>query len=558
MTLAFLAMWLGMHNKAVSFRQFVLPPFLPSVTAAIDHHQRCTAHDACWPSPAEWNIFNSSIKGQLISSHPSAYVCHDPTYDEALCATAKANWTSSDWRTAQPGAYSAILWELGSNQCFINTSISALCEQGLVAEYTVNASSVELVQKAVRWAVKMNLYLTVKNTGHDHLGRSSGKGAFSIWTHHMKGREWHKAFVECGAEVGEKGVPAVTLHAGEQWLDVFRDADRQGRIVVGGSTRTVGAAGGWFTGGGHSAWSYFYGLGVDNVLEINAVTADGEVKILNEHTDAEHFWPIRGGGGNSWGVIISVTYKTHPMPTHIKTVAAQYNSTSLVARREVLPRALKAIPRITDLGFTGYATFGNPIGLIFIQPKGTNTTAGEATALIEHAGNITDVEPLAGAFDLPTWITYCAAFLQDPNIATDVIDTSRLLTAEILSNKTEDLLGVIIDEFPDFHAGFNFINSRNRDDTAVHSIWKHSQGVFSLGTNWADDAPESEKRAKRSRAVEASKRLAAIVGSDGGTYVNEANPYEPYWQLERVKRRMDPWGLLVCNRCVGGDIVYDP
>jgi hypothetical protein len=134
----------------------------------------------------------------------------------------------------------------------------------LVAHYTVNASTVELAQQAVRWAARNDLYLTVKNTGHDHLGRSSGKGSIAIWTHYMKGRKWHDAFVPHGGQEGVKGVPAVTLQAGEQWLDVYRDADRNDRIVVGGSARTVGAAGGWFTGGGHSPWSHFYGLGIDS------------------------------------------------------------------------------------------------------------------------------------------------------------------------------------------------------------------------------------------------------------------------------------------------------
>lgn len=90
-----------------------------------------------------------------------------------------------------------------------------------------------------------------------------------------------------------------------------------------------------------------------------------------------------------------------------------------------------------------------------------------------------------------------------------------------------------------------------------------------MGTDWADDAPESEKRKKKMRAVEVSKRLAEIVGKGGGTYVNEANPYEPYWKdafwgkekyakLERIKKKVDPKGLFVCNRCVGGQLLYEP
>jgi hypothetical protein len=250
----------------MKFPQSLLLPLFTSSSLARDHYDhRCTAYDPCWPSSREWSSFNASIGGRLIESRPSAAVCHGSEYNEALCTTAKANWTSSDWRTAQPGAYSAILWELGADQCFINSTINAPCGQGLVAEYTVNASSIEDIQSAVKWAAKKNLYLTVKNTGHDHLGRSSGRGAFAIWTHNLKGRTWHDSFVAKHAPKQENGVKAVTLHAGEQWLDVYRDADKQGVTVVGGSARTVGAAGGWFTGGGHSAWSHFYGLGVDSM-----------------------------------------------------------------------------------------------------------------------------------------------------------------------------------------------------------------------------------------------------------------------------------------------------
>lgn len=244
--------------------QLFLLPLLHSVTASQGHTHRCTAKDSCWPTSTEWAFFNTSIGGRLIASRPAAHVCHGSEYNQDLCEAAKTNWKSSDWRTAQSGAYSAILWELGPDKCFINSSISAPCEQGLVADYTVKVSTVEDVQNAVQWATKKDLYLTVKNTGHDHLGRSSGKGAFAIWMHHLKGRMWHDNFIPKGAKHGTAGVPAVTLQAGEQWLDVYRDADLQRRIVVGGSARTVGAAGGWFTGGGHSAWSHLYGLGVDS------------------------------------------------------------------------------------------------------------------------------------------------------------------------------------------------------------------------------------------------------------------------------------------------------
>lgn len=240
------------------------------------------------------------------------------------------------------------------------------------------------------------------------------------------------------------------------------------------------------------------------------------------------------------------------------------------ARRTVLGRVFQALPAITDAGYTGYGTLAPDIGLIFIQPNGTNATATEVTKLLNEVGDVGGVTAQVGAFDFPSWIEYCNAFLQDPNIATNIIDPSRLLTADVLSNKTDQLLDAL-EELPELEAGFNFIgkvDSRSRDDTAVHNIWKESRAILSMGANWEDDAPESEKRRMKLLAVEASRRLAHIVGKDGGTYLNEGNPYEPLWKeafwgekyerLEKIKRRIDPEGVLVCNRCVGGQIVYEP
>lgn len=50
----------------------------------------------------------------------------------------------------------------------------------------------------------------------------------------------------------------------------FRFAEEQGITIVGGSSNTVGASGGWIGGGGHSAVSNTLGLGVDRA--VRAVT----------------------------------------------------------------------------------------------------------------------------------------------------------------------------------------------------------------------------------------------------------------------------------------------
>jgi hypothetical protein len=68
------------------------------------------------------------------------------------------------------------------------------------------------------------------------------------------------------------------------------------------------------------------------------------------------------------------------------------------------------------------------------------------------------------------------------------------------------------------------VNDKERDNTAVHEIWKHSHALLSISVDWPDNATAREKGEKRHKMVQLSKRFTEIVGPDGGTYVNEASP----------------------------------
>lgn len=91
---------------------------------------------------------------------------------------------------------------------------------------------------------------------------------------------------------------------------------------------------------------------------------------------------------------------------------------------------------------------------------------------------------------------------------------------------------------------------------------------MSYGINWPNNATEAEKKQRKQTLVDIRLKLEKIVGRDGGTYVNEANPYEPRWEevfwgsnydrLEKVKRRIDPHKMMVCNRCVGSGVIHEP
>jgi FAD/FMN-containing dehydrogenase len=307
---------------------------------------------------------------------------------------------------------------------------------------------------------------------------------------------------------------------------VYHDAAVHNVTIVGGSARTVGAAGGYLTGGGHSPFAHFYGLAADNLLEARIVTPYGEGKILNQYTDPEYFWAIRGGGGSSWGVLTSVTYKTHPLPTHIQAVILQFNATNSTLLRKVHQRAFAALPGVAEAGYTGYADSDGTFQAIFSQANGTNETFARAFAPFLEMTKMEGVSGQVVPIPFSTWLDYAQYFLRDPNIATNIIDASRLLTADVLLYKTNELADLAA-QFPELSPGFNFIGAVNpaeRGNTAVHPVWEGSRALFSFSANWSDDATNAEKKRKKEMLVEMSKRLGSIVGKDSGTYLNEANP----------------------------------
>jgi FAD/FMN-containing dehydrogenase len=97
---------------------------------------------------------------------------------------------------------------------------------------------------------------------------------------------------------------------GVLWAELNREAHAHGLAVTGGAISSTGIAG--YTLGGGLGWLMAkHGLGCDNLLGVELVTADGEILNVDDASHPDLMWALRGGGGN-FGVAASLVYRLHP------------------------------------------------------------------------------------------------------------------------------------------------------------------------------------------------------------------------------------------------------
>ncbi|GFF37746.1 6-hydroxy-D-nicotine oxidase [Aspergillus udagawae] len=506
-----------------------------------------------------WELFDLLLGGALVKTVPLAPSCYSswPEYDAAECETVKSHWTNSYMQT-----------------CLPTDDPSGNCTVGGYSSYAVNVSNVAQIQLAVNFARNTGIRLVVKNTGHDFNGKSTGAGALGIWTHNLKDIEYIENY-----KSSRYSGPAVKMGAGVQAFEIYSKAKKFGFTAVGGEGKTVGVAGGYVLGGGHSPLSSIYGLAADQVLALEVVLANGRFVTVTEETDPDLFWALRGGGGGTYGVVTSIISRVHPKVG--ATVSTGSFSTGTNVSVDAFWAGVRAyFDRLAVNADAGtYAYFwvmatGTESFMFLMNPYfAVNHTVAEFNSLmrpwydqLEELG-IT-YTPNSTYYD-NFYDAWQAGFPLETVASSTMMTGSRLFpranweNAALLNTTFETLKSTVEAGFPLLAFNLKAELPDGYPASSANPAFRNALLHAITSTSWASNATNAEILDTMNYFSNHVLGQWRATCPDAGAYMSEADILEPIFQqafygenyarLYTLKQRYDPFGLFYAPTAVGSE-----
>ncbi|MGO9429976.1 FAD-binding oxidoreductase [Rhodoblastus sp.] len=163
----------------------------------------------------------------------------------------------------------------------------------------IRCADSEDIARAVRFVKRHNALLSVRAGGHNHVGFAVCDGGVTIDLTRLAGVE-----VDASAKAAKAG--------GGTTFGVYDSATHESGLASTGPIISMVGLGGYTLGGGIGWLHRKLGLGCDNLVSAEIVTADGEIVTASAQSNPDLFWAIRGGGGN-FGIVSSFKYRLAPV-----------------------------------------------------------------------------------------------------------------------------------------------------------------------------------------------------------------------------------------------------
>jgi FAD/FMN-containing dehydrogenase len=406
------------------------------------------------------------------------------------------------------------------------------------------------VAAAVRFARDCDLEIAVRGGGHNVAGTAVCDDGIVIDLSAMR------------AVTVDPVERTALVQGGALWGDVDHETQGHGLATTGGIVSHTGV-GGLSLGGGIGWLMRKHGLTVDNLVEAEVISAEGDIirASANDHPDL--FWALRGGGGN-FGVVSSFRFTLHPVgPTVMAGPvfwAAEDTTDILRFYRELVADApdelgniirLGTIPPLPGVSKELHFRPAIAVASCYAGPVEDGERAVRAlrefgTPLVDLVGPTLYVDHQRGIDDtVPHGWHYYWKATNLTRMSDEVIE----IVAEHAYGATSPRSYAAI-----FHMG-GAVARAPREATAYSG--RDVAHTMSIDAVWL---PEQDNTVGAVETAWARKFLAALQPHRAGVYVNfldsdddtnrvrEAYGDDTHWRLAEVKAKYDPDNVFHNNK----------
>jgi FAD/FMN-containing dehydrogenase len=411
----------------------------------------------------------------------------------------------------------------------------------------VRPSAISDVARTVDFARQYGLELSIKGGGHNIAGLALSDNGITLDMSRLNQVEVNTS--QAIARVG----PGCKLG------EVDRATQQHGLAAVLGFVSETGVAG-LTLGGGFGYLTRQFGWTTDNLIEVEIVTADGQVLRASREVNEDLFWALRGGGGN-FGVVTEFVFRLHEIGPEVtagliawsaeeaEAVLELYRTISAGAPREmtvvVLMRNAPPAPWLDE------DKHGLPLIAIVVVHTGTSEQAAADLAPIRSHG-----DPWADLIQLKPYVEQ-----QSMLDATQPKGQHYYWKSEFVSELSDQLLATVEAQFVGLTAPANQIvlfqvggalGEHSEDDGAVGNRDAAYACVIASASAGAESVPANREWVRAAWA-------AVQPFSTGGNYINFQTDDEVpdrigdsyrgnLERLAEVKARYDPTNLFRVNR----------
>jgi FAD/FMN-containing dehydrogenase len=388
------------------------------------------------------------------------------------------------------------------------------------------------VSRAITAARDLGLEIAVKAGGHSVAGHSAIEGGMLIDLRAMRQVE-----IDPIRRIG-------TAQGGVLAGEYTSAAHEHGYATPFGDTTSVGL-GGLTLGGGIGWLTRKHGMTIDSLLSVDLVTAAGRQLTVDERTDPDLFWALRGGGGN-FGVATRFTYRLHPVGT--VTAGALFLPLTadvlrdLVEVSEAAPEELTQISSIMGIPpapFVPAELVGTPAVIVLLVHAG-DLEAG-AAAVAPFRAVATPLMDMVGPMPYPAIYQFTAGGEQPgPGVVRSTLlpGLSRSAADAIVERQTSPegrmtmtqlrVLGGAMARVPADATAF-----AHRDAPVMATVISAITESAAASTAWADTYLAD-------LAADGLGVYSNFLADEGEARLRAAYPGGTYERLAAVKRRVDP------------------